>query len=164
MASVLQTLFALPTFQSRYYNPSAKQNTTSHAEECTVPLPADCVECQMRKIADGLLSGRWAVPDPNASQVHLGALPTVLGESMDVDKVEKEEGKAVEEVAFQAGIKPAGFKSLIGKGHAEFSTMKQQDSEEFFGHLLQVLRRDAHANKRDGDGAYAPLCSPISER
>lgn len=34
-----------------------------------------------------------------------------------------------------------GFKALIGKGHEEFSTMKQQDSEEFFTHLLKVLRR-----------------------
>lgn len=34
-----------------------------------------------------------------------------------------------------------GFKGLIGKGHGEFSTMKQQDSEEFFTHLLKVLRR-----------------------
>jgi ubiquitin carboxyl-terminal hydrolase 5/13 len=34
-----------------------------------------------------------------------------------------------------------GFKALIGKGHEEFSTMKQQDSEEFFTHLLKILRR-----------------------
>jgi len=34
-----------------------------------------------------------------------------------------------------------GFKALIGKDHAEFSTMRQQDAEEFLTHLLTVLRR-----------------------
>jgi len=38
-------------------------------------------------------------------------------------------------------VRPMGFKALIGKGHEEFSTMRQQDSEEFFTHLLKVLRR-----------------------
>lgn len=40
-----------------------------------------------------------------------------------------------------------GLKTLIGKGHEEFSTMKQQDSEEFLTYLLTVLRRDAHKFK-----------------
>lgn len=44
---------------------------------------------------------------------------------------------------FQEGVKPASFKSLIGKGHVEFATMRQQDAEEFFSHLLTVLRQDA---------------------
>jgi ubiquitin carboxyl-terminal hydrolase 5/13 len=35
------------------------------------------------------------------------------------------------------------FKALIGKGHEEFSTMKQQDAEEFLTYLFKVLRTDA---------------------
>ena len=42
---------------------------------------------------------------------------------------------------FQEGIRPSTFKALIGKGHEEFSTMRQQDSEEFFSHFLTTLRR-----------------------
>jgi ubiquitin carboxyl-terminal hydrolase 5/13 len=45
---------------------------------------------------------------------------------------------------FQEGVRPTGFKALVGKGHAEFATMKQQDAEEFFSFLLEALRRDAH--------------------
>ncbi len=33
------------------------------------------------------------------------------------------------------------FKSLIGRGHPEFSTMKQQDAMEFFQHFLQAIDR-----------------------
>ena len=33
------------------------------------------------------------------------------------------------------------FKALIGKGHEEFSTMRQQDSEEFFTHFISAIRR-----------------------
>jgi ubiquitin carboxyl-terminal hydrolase 5/13 len=31
------------------------------------------------------------------------------------------------------------FKSLIGKGHPEFSTKRQQDAQEYFLHLLSLL-------------------------
>ena len=59
--------------------------------------PAESYLCQMTKMADGLLSGRYSKPiDKNSPQ------------------------------KFQKGISPSMFKSLVGKGHPEFSTMKQQ--------------------------------------
>ncbi|KAJ8483090.1 hypothetical protein ONZ45_g14725 [Pleurotus djamor] len=126
IASVLQTIFSLPAFQTRYYD-LAK----SHYFTCPISLPADCVECQMYKIGDGLLSGRYSRPanyaaDPKATNPLAHDSPTPV---------------------FQEGVKPTGFKALIGKGHEEFATMKQQDAEEFFIHLLTVLRRDAHKYK-----------------
>lgn len=120
MASVLQTVFALPAFKARYFSPSA---TTDHAAQCPELLPADCVECQMRKVADGLLSGRYSHPARPAGTAN------------------------VNDPVFQEGLRPTGFKALVGKGHEEFSTMKQQDSEEFLGYLITVLRRDAHKYK-----------------
>ncbi|KAJ6597255.1 hypothetical protein DFH09DRAFT_1134077 [Mycena vulgaris] len=124
MASVLQTIFALPAFKARYFSPSA---TTDHAAQCPESLPADCVECQMRKVADGLLSGRYSHP--------------AHGPPKSADTT------SVNDPVFQEGLRPTGFKALVGKGHEEFSTMKQQDSEEFLGYLLTVLRRDAHKYK-----------------
>ncbi|KAF5392582.1 hypothetical protein D9757_002232 [Collybiopsis confluens] len=120
MASVLQTIFSLPSFQQRYLD---NQSPNFHAETCPEPLPAGCVECQMHKIADGLLSGRYAIPASHYSSIRTG-------------------GNAETPVVFQDGLKPSTFKALIGKGHEEFSTMRQQDSEEFLGHLINVLRRD----------------------
>lgn len=37
------------------------------------------------------------------------------------------------------GIRPQMFKSLIGKGHPEFSTKRQQDAQEFLLHLIGVI-------------------------
>jgi len=46
------------------------------------------------------------------------------------------------------------FKALIGKGHAEFATMKQQDAEEFMTYLFKVIRTDA--KKRGLDEQQTP--------
>ncbi|KAJ7256532.1 ubiquitin carboxyl-terminal hydrolase 14 [Mycena haematopus] len=137
MASVIQTIFSLPAFKARYFSPSS---ATDHAAQCTEPLSADCVECQMRKVADGLLSGRYSHPAHGSTS-------------------------SVNDPVFQEGLRPTGFKALIGKGHEEFSTMKQQDSEEFLGHLITVLRRDAHKHKdRASEDATAVFTYEMEQR
>lgn len=73
MASVLQALFSLSQFRQRYYSEVNAETTQSyvsgrastHWMACTQPLPVDCIECQMFKIADGLLSGRYSKPHTN---------------------------------------------------------------------------------------------------
>ncbi|KIJ46150.1 hypothetical protein M422DRAFT_206385 [Sphaerobolus stellatus SS14] len=124
MASTLQTIFALPAFRTHYLKTAA-----SHPRTCTELLPAACVDCQMRKIADGLLSGRYSTPRSDPTR------PVFVSPTTDAEP----------EPVFQAGVKPGMFKALVGKGHEEFSTMRQQDAEEFFGHLLKVLRQ--HSKK-----------------
>lgn len=128
MASILQAIFSLPAFQERYGD-----GNIAHAHECTERLPADCLECQIRKVADGLLSGRYSVP----AKLSLAPFESAPGS---------------EEPVFQAGLRPTSFKALVGKGHAEFATMRQQDSEEFLTWLITVLRRDEHKHKRGKGG------------
>lgn len=107
MASVLQALFAVKPFQDAYFS------------EEGVPLekivgntdPANDLETQLYKIGDGLLSGRYSVPDESTTET----------------------------IKYQRGIKPSGFKALIGKGHPEFSTMQQQDAFEFWTHLMEKI-------------------------
>ena len=82
----------------------------------------------MHKIADGLLSGRYSHPRTFSSQAPLPA---------EAKAPDAESPTPV----FQEGLRPALFKALIGKGHEEFATMRQQDSEEFLSHLLTTLRR-----------------------
>ncbi|KAM0792178.1 hypothetical protein ACM66B_004875 [Microbotryomycetes sp. NB124-2] len=122
MASSLQSLFSLPTFQERYLT-----SFLTHPMTCTNSAPATCFECQMAKVADGLLSGRYAVPKPPQSDNDTPSDP--------------ESHKQV--VAFQEGIRPNMFKSLVGKDHAEFSTMRQQDAGEFLSYLLEQIRRSS---------------------
>jgi ubiquitin carboxyl-terminal hydrolase 5/13 len=86
----------------------------------------------MHKLADGLLSGRYSRP-----------------RRTDADTVLQATSATTPQPVFQEGVRPVSFKTLVGRGHAEFATMRQQDAEEFFTHLLTSLRRYAHANPRD---------------
>lgn len=111
MNSIVQCLFSFPEFRQRYL----------HDDDTSAQKPAEDLETQLRKLADGLLSGRYAYPDR--------------------DVIVSEE---TTEVPHQKGIAPAMLKHLIGKGHAEFSTMRQQDAFEFLLHLLQLITRSQH--------------------
>ncbi|KAK7207236.1 hypothetical protein BZA70DRAFT_270788 [Myxozyma melibiosi] len=104
LASVVQCLFSLPSFQQRYYK--------SDCEMPRLAQPAADFETQLRKIAYGLLSGRYSVPSTEDN--------------------------------FQAGIAPATFKAMVGKNHAEFSTMRQQDAFEFLQYLVEMIDRANH--------------------
>jgi ubiquitin carboxyl-terminal hydrolase 5/13 len=52
--------------------------------------------------------------------------------------VEPETDESTKEVMFE-GIKPQMFKTLIGKGHPDFSSKRQQDAQEFFLHIVNLL-------------------------
>ncbi|EXJ61444.1 ubiquitin thiolesterase [Cladophialophora psammophila CBS 110553] len=108
LASTVQCLFALPDFQQRYYHPEEPPPATE--------LPAEDLETQLRKLADGILSGRYSRPENN---VHSAS-----------DNPE---------VPHQKGLSPAMFKHLIGRGHEEFSTMRQQDAFELLLHLFKLI-------------------------
>lgn len=114
MASVLQSLFALDPFKAAYRG--------DHVNTCGEPLPASCILCQLHKMHDGLLSGRYSIPRANLPQ---------------------DEPPKSNEPVFQNGLRPSMFKALIGKGHPEFATMRQQDAEEFMTYLFKVIRTDA---------------------
>jgi len=51
---------------------------------------------------------------------------------------------APEHMPWQTRLKSAGFKALMGKGHAKFAITWQQDAEVFFEHLLTLLRQYNH--------------------
>ncbi|KAL4785838.1 hypothetical protein BJX76DRAFT_323308 [Aspergillus varians] len=113
LSSVVQCLFDLPEFQRRYY----------HADEGPPlsEIPAADFETQLRKLADGILSGRYSRPDEKT--VASPEPPKVL---------------------HQKGLAPSMFKHLIGRDHAEFSTMRQQDAFEFLLHVFKHVALSKH--------------------
>ncbi|KAF2101863.1 ubiquitin thiolesterase [Rhizodiscina lignyota] len=123
MNSVLQSVFSIPEFSQRYLHSDDPPPDTS--------APADDLETQLRKVADGLLSGRYSKPDS--------------------DVIVSEDSP---EVPHQKGLAPAMLKHLLGRGHEEFSTMRQQDSFEFLLHLLQHISRSSK---------IASLADPVDE-
>ncbi|CAO3591367.1 unnamed protein product [Absidia cylindrospora] len=115
MASILQAVYDIPEFQMRYGSQLA-----DHAQVCSVEDPANCWYCQLHKITDGLLSGRYSQPHPSSDQ---------------------------NDVPTQEGISPGMLKTLVGKGHQEFSTMRQQDAYEFFQFFCKTIAQKEHAAK-----------------
>ncbi|KAK3291447.1 uncharacterized protein B0H64DRAFT_246030 [Chaetomium fimeti] len=113
LASILQCLFDLPSFQRRYGGDYDLPPDSSD--------PAQDLETQLRKIADGLLSSRYSRPDSDV---------TVSEHSP--------------EVPHQKGLQPSMFKHLMGRGHEEFSTMRQQDAFELLQHLIKLITRSQH--------------------
>ena len=113
LASILQCLFSLSAFQDRYFHSQDPPPVSQH--------PAEDLETQLRKLADGLLSGRYSQPDS------------------DVTTTEQSP-----EVPHQKGLAPAMLKHLIGRGHEEFSTMRQQDAFELLLHFFKLVTRSQH--------------------
>ena len=124
--SIVQALFSTPEFVSRYYRPDEPLPPTSK--------PAEDLEIQLRKVADGLLSGRYSHPD--------------------TDVLASEE---TTEQPHQKGLAPAMLKHLIGRGHEEFSTMRQQDAFEFLLHLLKLVSR----SQQSARGQYKDVADPV---
>ncbi len=91
-------------------------NRISYVRNSSVD-PSNDFNFQMSKLSYGLLSGNYSID------------PTTQPEIQNI-------------VCPPKGIKPTMFKSLIGRGHAEFSTKRQQDSHEFLIYLLQLIERN----------------------
>lgn len=55
---------------------------------------------------------------------------------------------------------PSRLKALVGRGHPEFSSGRQQDACEYFQHLLSLLERAEHAGSQRLPPASqaTPLC------
>ena len=110
MASTIQPVFSFREFQEKYQLIASEHPDACHED------PAQCFHCQMGKLSNGLLSGRYSVPE-----------------------AAREGSDEKAEVRGQTGIAPGMFKGVVGKGHPEFSTMRQQDALEFFEHWMTMI-------------------------
>ncbi|KAG6006890.1 hypothetical protein E4U21_006609 [Claviceps maximensis] len=113
LASITQCLFDLPAFRDRYFLPN---NDMPIVDE-----PAADLETQLRKMGDGLWSGRYSKSD---ADIHPEC-----------------------QVNHQRGLAPSMLKHLIGRGHEEFSTMRQQDAFELLQHLFKLISRSKHSEE-----------------
>ncbi|OQD73219.1 hypothetical protein PENDEC_c016G02815 [Penicillium decumbens] len=113
LSSIVQCIFSTPGFAERYYHPTE--------EPPLCQTPAQDLETQLRKLADGILSGRYSRPDSRVV-----AAPHTP------------------EVPHQKGLAPTMFKYLIGQGHEEFATMRQQDAFEFLLHVFKSVSLSKH--------------------
>ena len=103
MNSVCQTLIHLPEFKQRFADQSKAIFDAVDGD------PTQSFHAQFAKLAAGLHSGDYSKPGAaEGGTLACAGLP-------DED-----------------GVKPRAFKALVGKGHPEFSGVKQQDAQEYF--------------------------------
>nr|CAD7445607.1 unnamed protein product [Timema bartmani] len=108
--------------------PDFQKRFVDKAPEVFLALPAEPpsdFNVQMAKLGVGLLSGKYSKPPP--------------------------EGQDAATCDSQRGIPPRMFKTLIGRGHPDFSTKSQQDAQEFFLHFINVLERNSRHQTNPAD-------------
>ncbi|XP_033642208.1 ubiquitin carboxyl-terminal hydrolase 5-like [Asterias rubens] len=114
MNSVMQVVFTMPDFLQKY------ANQTEAIFSSPVQDPTSDFNIQMAKLGQGLQSGKYSKEPKNVDE---------SGEPQELS---------------QEGITPRMFKTLIGHGHPEFCTNRQQDAEEFLLHLFNIVERNSY--------------------
>ncbi|CDF33158.1 unnamed protein product [Chondrus crispus] len=145
MASVMQILFSIPEMEARF-----KDSALSIFKSVSGD-PADDLLAMMAKLATGLLSERYSKPVPFYEKDPAGSVELRLS--------------AKKELEGYGSIKPFMFKMLIGKGHPEFRSPRQQDAVEFFQYFLDKISRaersgqDRLSKAIAGDSAFVPTAA-----
>jgi len=134
MNSLLQVLYCIPDFQTRFADRNRCISLFQRSiRDLNLPDSSSVnSEHQMSKIIRDRIEKM--MNDVTLQMSRVGFALEGHHMSTDVDKVAK-----------QPAPRPLRLKRVIGKGHAEFSTNRQQDVHEFFLHLLDVIERSQHA-------------------
>lgn len=130
MNSVVQAFLAIPEVQERYL-------LTHEAIVSSAPAdPSEDFASQFSKVAVGVLSERYVAPIPTTAAAITAdtAAPAMRCVIMG------EEGGKVANLEKYV-VAPRMFKHLVGKGHPEFSSGRQQDVSEYFQYLLEVIAK-----------------------
>ncbi|OCT80740.1 ubiquitin carboxyl-terminal hydrolase 13 isoform X1 [Xenopus laevis] len=125
LTTVMQVIFSIPEFQRAYVG-----NLTRIFDYAPLD-PTQDFSTQMAKLGHGLLSGLFSKP-PMKSEL--------------IEQVMKEEHKPQ-----LKGINTRMFKALVSKSHAEFSSNRQQDAEEFFIHFVNLVERNSIGSENPSD-------------
>ncbi|KAK5930794.1 hypothetical protein CgunFtcFv8_027005 [Champsocephalus gunnari] len=118
-------LFSIPDFQRMYVGNLQRIFDYSPLD------PSQDFATQMAKLGHGLLSGLYSKP-PMKSEL--------------IEQVMKEEYKHQ-----QKGVSPRMMKSLISRGHPEFSSTRQQDAQEFLLHVINMVERNSAGSENPSD-------------
>ncbi|KAM4581137.1 ubiquitin carboxyl-terminal hydrolase 5 isoform 1-T1 [Odontesthes bonariensis] len=121
--SVMQVLFTVPDFQSKYVSNIGKIIDEAPSD------PTQDFKTQVAKLGYGLLSGEYSKPAPDPG----------------------DENGASEPRGDQIGIAPQMFKALVGRGHPEFSTNRQQDAQEFLLHFINMVERNCRSGQNPSE-------------
>ncbi|XP_053316177.1 ubiquitin carboxyl-terminal hydrolase 13 isoform X2 [Spea bombifrons] len=125
LSTVMQVIFSIPEFQRAYVG-----NLTRIFDYAPLD-PTQDFNTQMAKLGYALLSGQFAKPPVKCELI---------------EQVVKEEQKPQPK-----GITTQMFKALVSKGHPEFSSNRQQDAQEFFLHIINLIERNSIGSENPSD-------------
>ncbi|XP_060098543.1 ubiquitin carboxyl-terminal hydrolase 13 isoform X2 [Heteronotia binoei] len=125
ISSIMQAIFSIPEFQRAYVGNLPRIFDYSPLD------PTQDFNTQMAKLGHGLLSGQYSKPPVKAELI---------------EQVMKEEHKPQHN-----GLSPRMFKAFVSKGHPEFSSSRQQDAQEFFLHLINLIERNHIGSENPSD-------------
>ncbi|XP_067833245.1 ubiquitin carboxyl-terminal hydrolase 5-like, partial [Heptranchias perlo] len=120
--SVMQVVFSIPDFQNKYVGNLEKIFKDSPTD------PTQDFNTQVAKLGYALLSGDHSKPPPETDETE-----------PETEKVDP------------GGIAPRMFKMLVGKGHPEFSTNRQQDAQEFLLHFINMVERNCRSSENPNE-------------
>ncbi|XP_056270598.1 ubiquitin carboxyl-terminal hydrolase 13 isoform X3 [Pseudoliparis swirei] len=129
LGTVMQVLFSIPDFQRMYVGNLQRIFDYSPLD------PSQDFATQMAKLGHGLLSGQHSKP-PMKSEL--------------IEQVMKEESKVLNWHQ-QKGVPPRMLKALVGRGHPEFSSNRQQDAHEFLLHIINMVERNSAGLENPSD-------------
>jgi len=131
MNSVAHLLASIPEIGRRYHGLTDDTEALGPAALHLVDVaqPENDHLAQMARFISALRSRRYAKP------------PSSLVDPALTIQERPTLSKDVATRAAYATVAPRGFCSLFGRGHAEFSTPRQQDAAEYLLHVLDTLAR-----------------------
>jgi ubiquitin carboxyl-terminal hydrolase 5/13 len=182
--SVLQAVLALPDLRDAYLEPDAARRLLEGVPRGA--SPADDLLAQLAKLFQGLFSERYARPQaavraaaeaaasaaaatttaqaPKPMAIEGGDAAAAPGSAAGAPSAAQAEPAAA---PFEPGsggasgfVTPRMLRELLGRGHADFSTARQQDATEFAEWLfsrLQLAHQQARAAGRLGAEGQPPL-------
>ncbi|KAJ9512241.1 hypothetical protein QJQ45_012796 [Haematococcus lacustris] len=167
MNSVLQVLWSLPEVWARYLQPAPALFDSAPAD------PATDLACQMAKLGVALQLGRTGHPPPppppaqgagqlameqdppsppteprgaaSGGQAQAGQHGPGAAAAAAVGAASAAGGVGEDEWVRGRAVRPGRFKALAGRGHAEFSSGRQQDALEYWAHLVELVSRAEHS-------------------
>lgn len=128
MSSVMQILFSISEIATRFKGNAKAIFISAPSDPCDDLLTATA------KLGVGLLSDRYTKPIPMYEEN-----PRTSGNSVLCPKRSED---------VYGSVRPFMFKNVIGKGHPEFSSGRQQDASEFLQHFLDRINRAERTGKR----------------
>eukprot|EP00945_MAST-04E_sp_MAST-4E-sp1_P007264 g7264.t1 len=123
MNSVIQTLMSVPDFRAAFLGPEKMDAALKRCADAKVS-PSDDINVQFCKLASGLLTDYYIEESEavrSQAEVPEGEDPETFRKKLQSEEI---------------FVAPMMLKSLLGKGHSEFSSSRQQDANEFLQHIF----------------------------